>query len=62
MKDKYALYRINKSLDKLKIPKPIFDENPDYIELYWKAWQYAWDHVLKRPESPEPFYIDESSS
>lgn len=25
-----------------KLPSPIFDENPDFIDLYWKAWDTAF--------------------
>lgn len=45
-----------------KLPSPILDNNPEYIELYWKTWQLAFDHYKNPPQS-SPFvsaYIDEA--
>jgi len=25
-----------------KLPSPVFDENPDYVRCYWKAWELAF--------------------
>ena len=36
-------------LDKAQIPEPILDSDPPMIDLYWKAWEIAWDHVVKDP-------------
>lgn len=27
------------------LPSPILDAQPDSVELYWKAWQLAFDHI-----------------
>jgi hypothetical protein len=27
-----------------KLPVPIFDENPAYVECHYKAWELAFDH------------------
>jgi hypothetical protein len=56
----YSHYKINRSLDKKKLPCPVFEEKPEYIDLYWKAWEIAWDHVLYREDSPQKLYIDEA--
>ena len=45
-----------------KLPSPILENNPEYIELYWKTWQLAFDHY-KNPLTGSPFvsaYIDEA--
>ena len=45
-----------------KLPSPILENNPEYIELYWKTWQLAFDH-FKNPPKGSPFvsaYIDEA--
>lgn len=47
-------------LDQSQVPEPIFDENPNFIKLYWKAWEYAWDHVYERPDTPAKRYMDEA--
>lgn len=29
------------------IPRPVFDDRPDWIHLYHEAWRMAWNHVQK---------------
>ncbi len=48
------------TLDRSQIPDPIFDERPDFIELYWKAWEYARNHVLEKRGAPQSPYMDEA--
>lgn len=45
---------------KSKVPAPIFDERPEYNELYWKAWELAHDHMLDVPGMPQTPYMDEA--
>ncbi|MBN2355557.1 hypothetical protein JXO59_05560, partial [candidate division KSB1 bacterium] len=43
-----------------RLPAPVLDDNPDYIELYWRAWELAFAH-LQKPSSESPLianYID----
>lgn len=45
-----------------KLPSPILENNPEFVELYWKTWQLAFDHY-KNPPQGSPFvsaYIDEA--
>ena len=42
------------------IPHPVFDEHPEYVELYNLAWNLAKDHVKHIPGMPQDPYIDES--
>ena len=49
-----------KTLDKSQLPKPIFDEEHQFIELYWKAWEYAWDHIYEKAGAPQSPYMDEA--
>ncbi|MBI2430331.1 MAG: hypothetical protein HYV29_16335 [Ignavibacteriales bacterium] len=47
-----------------KLPSPILDSKPEYVELYWKAWSLAFDH-FKKPPQGSPFvsnFIDEAFS
>ncbi len=30
---------------KHKLPKPVLEDNPDWIELYYRAWELAWDKI-----------------
>lgn len=45
--------------DRSKVPTPIFDENPGYVFLYWKAWEMAYNHVIDDPGAPHSPYMDE---
>lgn len=29
------------------IPVPVYDEHPEYNELYEKAWELAFEHIKK---------------
>jgi len=45
-----------------KLPSPVLEDNKDWIELYWKAWELAFNH-LRTPPASSPFisnYIDEA--
>lgn len=47
-----------------KLPSPILENSPEYVDLYWKAWSLAFDH-FKKPPQGSPFvsnYIDEAFS
>jgi len=50
---------MNTSLDLSNIPKPVFDENPGFIELYYLAWQQAWEHVAHQDNMPQSPFMDE---
>ncbi|RYX85962.1 hypothetical protein EON83_04195 [bacterium] len=47
-------------LDRSLFPTPIFDREPGYVELYWKACEQAFAHVLEQPGLPQPRYMDEA--
>ena len=38
---------------KSKVPDIIYDEHPEYIQLYWKAWELAHDHIKDVPNLPQ---------
>ncbi len=46
------------TLDHDKLPSPVFDADPALVDFYWKAWDYAWAHVIARPDIPQSPYID----
>jgi glycogen debranching enzyme len=48
------------SPDRTQIPEPVFDENPEWIDFYWRAWELAWDHVTIREGAPASTYMDEA--
>ncbi len=45
-------------LDHNLLPAPVFDADPGMVDFYWKAWDYAWAHVITRPDIPQSPYID----
>lgn len=50
--------------DKKLLPLPILDDNQEWLDLYWKAWELAFKHY-KKPPHGSPFvsnYIDEAFS
>ncbi|MCO4822416.1 MAG: hypothetical protein KC469_10130 [Flavobacteriaceae bacterium] len=52
------------SFEKTKhlLPVPIFDNKPEYIDFYYKAWEIGFDH-FKAPQKSSPLvsnYIDEA--
>jgi len=45
-----------------RIPRPVFDERPDWLRCYWKAWELAFDR-FRKPRPGSPFvsnYMDEA--
>ena len=45
-----------------KLPSPILEDKPEWVKLYWKAWELAFDH-FKQPPEGSPFvsnYLDEA--
>jgi glycogen debranching enzyme len=47
---------------KSKVPDIIYEEHPEYIQLYWKAWELAHDHIKDVPNLPQTPYMDEAAS
>lgn len=46
------------------LPSPVWDENPQWVKLYWKAWEIAFSN-LKQPPAGSPLvanWIDEGLS
>lgn len=46
--------------DTAKVPTPILDEHPGYVELYWKAWEMAYDHVIEDADAAQSPFMDEA--
>jgi len=47
---------------RVRLPQPILEGNPGWVEMYWKCWELAFDH-LRRPQPGSPFvsnYVDEA--
>ncbi len=42
------------------VPEPVFDKEPGYVDLYWTAWEQAWDHVATQEGLPQSPYMDEA--
>ncbi|BDD08192.1 glycoside hydrolase [Fulvitalea axinellae] len=46
-------------LDKSLIPSPVMDGDNKLVELYWKAWELAWEKVKYQDGMPQSPYMDE---
>src|SRR5689334_20068651 len=46
-------------LDRRLLPEPVYDDAPELVDLYWVAWQQAWDHVVSRDGMAQSPYMDE---
>ncbi|HPR83573.1 MAG TPA: trehalase family glycosidase [Pontiellaceae bacterium] len=42
------------------VPVPVFEKEPGYVELYWKAWEIAHQKIKTQPGLPQSPYIDEA--
>ena len=42
------------------VPHPVYDSNPGFVELYYKAWELAYSHIDSIPGLPSPRYMDEA--
>ena len=45
-----------------EIPVPVYPDRPEFVELYWLAWELAWDHVMTNAGAPQSPYMDEAHS
>lgn len=43
-----------------RIPMPVYDEHPEYNELYNKAWELAFEHIKSITGTPQTPYMDEA--
>ncbi|MDD7887731.1 trehalase family glycosidase [Flavivirga sp. 57AJ16] len=46
--------------NKEQIPQPIFEQNPELVDLYWKTWEMAYDHIKEQEDIPQSPYMDEA--
>lgn len=42
------------------VPRPVYDACPEFVELYDKAWELAYQHIDTIPGIPAPIYMDEA--
>lgn len=45
---------------KSRIPEPVYEKHPEWLSLYWKAWELAHDHIKEIPGMPQTPYMDEA--
>ena len=55
-----AAYALPGTPDREQLPEPVYDEQPGYVDLYWKAWDLAWDHVKEDEGLVQSPYMDEA--
>ncbi len=54
------LYAQKQPFNRSLIPQPIYEENPEMLDLYWKAWEIAYDHVKDGKGLIQSPYLDEA--
>ncbi len=42
------------------IPEPIFDQDPRFVDFYWKAWEMAWNHIGTNTSVVQSPYMQEA--
>lgn len=47
-------------LDRSKIPQPVFEKETGMVDMYWKTWELAWDHVKHQEGLIQTPYMDEA--
>lgn len=47
-------------LKKELLPQPVFSENPQFVDLYWKTWELAWERVKYQEGVFQSPYMDEN--
>ena len=40
------------------LPRPVFDERPELVDFYYRAWEIAHTHIVNVPGLPMPRYMD----
>ncbi len=59
-KERIPLFSWNTSqMDRQLVPEVIYDENPEWVELYYTAWQSAWTHIFSTRGAPVSPYMNE---
>lgn len=53
-KKKYVTTRIpSYDVNKNKLPRPVLSDNPEWVNMYYKAWQIGFSHI-KQPTAGSP--------
>lgn len=62
MTENIPIFRNPIPFDRKSVPEPVIDEEPVLAELYYKAWELAWDHVTEHEGVPQSPYMSEGFS
>ncbi len=54
------IYGQKPEFNKDLIPQPIFDKNPEMVQLYWVAWEIAYNHIKDDNGLIQSPYLDEA--
>ena len=62
MKNEYDLQLAEGVKDTWKeyLPLPIYEDHPEYVSFYMKAWELAYAHIKEIPGMPQSPYMDEA--
>lgn len=51
---------IKGELNKSLLPQPVYEANDGWVDLYWKAWELAWERVRYQEGIFQSPYMDEN--
>ena len=43
-----------------ELPRPVYDQRPEFVDLYYKAWELAYERIDTLNGLPAPVYMDEA--
>jgi hypothetical protein len=55
-----SLFSQEKIMNKDLIPQPVFEQHPEFVDVYWKAWELAFKHVKYQQGLIQSPYMDEA--
>ena len=54
-----AAMNVRAELDTSQLPAPVFQAEPGYVDLYWKAWDLAYSHIAEDDGAIQSPFMDE---
>ena len=55
----FSAFSATAQLDTSVLPAPIFEKEPGYVDLYWKAWELAYAHIAHDDGAVQSPFMDE---
>lgn len=56
----FSVFNEPKGFLKNMVPEPVLESDPDFVNLYYRAWELAYDHINIQGNLPQSPYMDEA--